>query len=175
MEIPEDLRVVLPGHHVNLRYEGHEKSYSPKGKTLLQAMIYCSEEAAVSYIEAKHHSKEAYQKQKEEIAECISALTVKQFPFLAGKLRAIDVWTPSTYQRYLGTEVGSFMSFAFPKSSIPRELSNRVASFNHLYLAGQWLQMPGGLPIAVTSGKKAILRIVKQDRIRKQTKTAKRP
>ena len=161
--IPKELRSVLPGHHVNLRYEGHEKSYSPEGKSLLQAMIYCGEEAALSYIETKNRSVGEYKEQKSEIAGALSELIVKQYPFLEGKIRPVDVWTPATYHRVVGTQMGSFMSFAFPKRRIPAELENDVEPFENLMLAGQWLQMPGGLPIAVNSGKAAISRLLEKD------------
>ncbi|MBQ7670399.1 MAG: NAD(P)/FAD-dependent oxidoreductase [Clostridia bacterium] len=163
--IPGELRSVLPGHHVNLRYEGHEKSYSPEGKSLLQSMIYCDEETAVSYIKAKNDSKEKYEKLKSEAAETLQSLIVKNFPFLDGKMRAVDVWTPATYHRIVGTQMGSFMSFALPGRVIPKELKNDVPPFDNLMLAGQWLQAPGGLPIAVNSGKAAVMRIVEKDRL----------
>ena len=161
--IPEELRDVLPGHHVNLRYEGHERSYSPEGKSLLQAMVYCDEEAAVSYIETKNRSKEEYAKLKFAVAEALTGFIAKNFPFLDGKMRAVDVWTPATYHRVVGTQMGSFMSFVFPKRCIPKELKNDVPSFENLMIAGQWLQMPGGLPIAVNSGKSAVMRIIEKD------------
>ena len=161
--IPEELRSVLPGHHVNLRYEGHERSYSPKGKSLLQTMIYCDEKAATSYIEIKNNSEEEYANLKSKVAKALSGLIEKNYPFLDGKIRAVDVWTPATYHRIVGTQMGSFMSFAFSKHRIPKELKNDVPPFDNLMLAGQWLQSPGGLPIAVNSGKSAVMRILEKD------------
>ncbi len=163
LAIPEKLRTVLPGHHVNLLYDGHEKSYSPEGKSLLQTMIYCSEESALSYIEMRNNDKEEYARQKEGIAREVAGLITARFPFLDGRMRAIEVWTPATYKRILGTHVGSFMSFALPRRRIPKILNGEVASRDNLMLAGQWLQMPGGLPIAVNSGKAAIMKIAEKD------------
>ena len=34
---------------------------------------------------------------------------------------------------------------------------------NNLYLAGQWLMPPGGLPIALFTGKYAICRILRKE------------
>lgn len=35
---------------------------------------------------------------------------------------------------------------------------------NNLFIAGQWIMSPGGLPVAVVSGKFAVQRIMKKQR-----------
>ena len=39
-----------------------------------------------------------------------------------------------------------------------------VKGIDNLYLAGQWTSAPGGLPVAVTSGKFAVQRILKSQK-----------
>jgi hypothetical protein len=53
------------------------------------------------------------------------------------------------------------MSFLMPKNHLPLPLDNRVPSVKNLFLATQWLQSPGGLPLAADSGRNAIKRINK--------------
>ena len=38
-----------------------------------------------------------------------------------------------------------------------------VKGVSNLFIAGQWIMSPGGLPIAVVSGKFAVQRILKRD------------
>ena len=38
-----------------------------------------------------------------------------------------------------------------------------VKGIDNLFLAGQWIMSPGGLPIAVISGKFSVQRILKRD------------
>ena len=41
--------------------------------------------------------------------------------------------------------------------------SGKIKGLKNLYIAGQWIQMPGGVPLALMSGKFAIQRILKQE------------
>ena len=82
----------------------------------------------------------------------------------------LDVWTPATYRRYTNTEIGSYMSFLFPSKSLPKKLSNLVKEKPRVILASQWLQAPGGLPIAAQVGKDAIARIIQKEKHRKRAR-----
>ena len=84
---------------------------------------------------------------------------------MAGKLECIDVWTPATYERFTGSQMGSFMSFALPAGHVPKRITNRVAGVENLILATQWQMIPGGLPIAAESGRLAIKSIDKLERM----------
>lgn len=139
-----------------VRNDDHEKSYAPPGKTLLQTMVYCSEKDSVGFIEQRNRDRGSYAKRKDAIAAFISEALTERFGELKDHLTKLDVWTPATYHRYVDTEIGSFMGFAFPKKRLPIKLSNRIPGIDNVLLAGQWLQMPGGLPIAALSGRDAI-------------------
>ena len=43
--------------------------------------------------------------------------------------------------------------------------TGKVKGINNFYLSGQWMQGPGGLPIAMTQGKFAIQRICKKEKL----------
>ena len=62
--------------------------------------------------------------------------------------------TPLTYERYLGSYKGSWMT-AMPKGETNRRYPNKPESIQNLYFAGQRLTTPGGVPVAVTSGRAA--------------------
>lgn len=47
---------------------------------------------------------------------------------------------------------------------LPIPLSGVISGCDNVILATQWLQSPGGLPIAATSGKAAVDRIVKLEK-----------
>ena len=79
-----------------------------------------------------------------------------EFVRLKGKLQCIDVWTPATYKRYTGAEVGSYMSFILPKGKLPTRISPKIKGIENVFLATQWQHAPGGLPTAAGCGKKAV-------------------
>lgn len=155
IEIPQKYRKELPANYLMLREFSHEKEFAPEGKNILQTMIYCKEKEAVSFIKLSE-DKQAYKARKQRIAQNILQIIVEKFPSLQDKISCIDAWTPATYRRFVGSEIGSWMAFALPPKTLPKKLDNRIKGLDNVILATQWLQTPGGLPIAASSGKRAI-------------------
>ena len=58
---------------------------------------------------------------------------------------------------------GAYMGFITTPSAKPARVKGTVKGLKNLYLAGQWVMSPGGLPVAVISGKFAIQRILKKE------------
>ena len=169
VEVPEKYRDELNTSYMMIREFSHEKSFSPEGKSLIQTMIYCVEDDACEFIELSR-DKVAYKEKKSKIAEDIKDIITDKLPALREKLQCVDVWTPATYRRYVNSEMGSFMSFALPSGSMPKKISNSIKGLKNVVLATQWLQAPGGLPIAAMSGVDAIKTILKKEK-RKKRKT----
>ena len=141
-----------------VREFSHDPSSAPAGQTLLQTMTICDEETSRRFI-ALREDREAYALRKRYLAKWLERAIVEKFPELDGHLTCIDVWTPATYNRYTGSEMGSFMSFAFGAKVLPLRLSGSIHGLRNVTMANQWLQAPGGLPIAAESGKTAIEKI----------------
>lgn len=163
LEVPSEYKQELPTDYLLLREFSHEKEFAPEGKNLLQTMIYCKEKEALSFISLSR-DKTAYKAKKERISQIISKIITDKFPSLREKVNCIDVWTPATYRRYVGSEMGSWMAFALPPKTMPKKLDNRVKGLKNVILATQWLQTPGGLPIAASSGRRAIETILKREK-----------
>ena len=119
----------------------------------------------ISFIhDLRRENRDEYKKKKQELGALTAEAISDHFPGLKNKLQLLDVWTPATYRRYVDSEIGSFMSFAMPKGRLPIKLKNRVPGRDRILLAGQWLQMPGGLPIAAATGKDAVDAIDRMER-----------
>ena len=155
IEIPPKYRSLLHNEAFALREFSHEKSFAPENKQILQALCFCDENTSRDFINMRSN-KSAYNAEKQELAATLKGLIEAKLPRLKDKLACIDVWTPATYQRYVDSQIGSFMSFALPKGRLPIRQSNRIKGLDNVILATQWQQMPGGLPIAADGGKKAI-------------------
>lgn len=171
LEIPEKYKQELRADYVMLREFSYEQSFAPKGKNLLQTMTYCFEDDACSFIRLSK-DKAAYRQTKGRIAQITQQIILEKFPVLQEKLQCLDVWTPATYHKYVGTEVGSFMSFILPPGKAPLRLSNRVKGLKNVVLASQWLQAPGGLPIAAEAGFYSVKTILKREKKLARTASA---
>ncbi len=160
-DVPEEYVRPLGTKQLIVREFSHEPSYAPKGKNILQTMTFCFDEDCEEFIRLRREDKAGYNARKERLADIIRSLIEEHCPTLRGRLSLIDFWTPATYERFIGSKVGSFMSFAIPEKFIPIPLDSGIDGVKNLFLATQWQQSPGGLPIAAGQGKAAIEKINK--------------
>lgn len=65
------------------------------------------------------------------------------------------VATPLTYERYLHSYKGSWMSM-MEKGNNPGYYPSKPKSIQNVYFAGQHLRSPGGLSVAAESGRRAV-------------------
>lgn len=169
-DVPKEYVDILHTEQVILREFSHEPSYAPEGKNILQTMTFCFEKDCNEFIRLRREDKEAYKAKKEQLSSILQMLIEEHCPSLRGRLTIIDVWTPASYERFIGSQVGSFMSFALPESHIPVCLDGSDTGVDNLLLATQWQQSPGGLPIAAECGKKAIETISEIEKKKQRSK-----
>lgn len=106
----------------------------------------------------------SYDEKKKELADIMMDRLGERFPQLKGKFAVWDVATPLTYERYCGTYKGSWMTIMQankPQASYPLK-SQSIAG---LYFAGQRMQAPGGVPVAVSTGRGAVQYLCKDSGI----------
>ncbi|MBQ2876250.1 MAG: NAD(P)/FAD-dependent oxidoreductase [Clostridia bacterium] len=163
IKLTEGQRVRLLSEHLVLREFSHEPSFSPYGRSIIQTMSFLGEEACRHFIEMRKRSLTEYRHYKERMARATERVILDRFPELRGRLTLLDAWSPASYERYTGAEVGSYMSFTLPKSFIPTRCRLRIPSLKNVLLSGQWLQPPGGLPTAAELGRAAIREIERME------------
>lgn len=136
----------------------HEPSWSPEGKSVIQMTATQSD---ADYLWWSSLPKDEYHAQKARVAQGFADGLRALLPEAAASLELLDCWTPLTYERYCGAYRGSYMGFMAVPGAKAVECPGTVEGLPGLYLAGQWVTSPGGLPVAATSGKFAIQRIRK--------------
>ncbi len=142
-------------------YSAFEPKHAPEGKALIQVKILENENEYLYWENLYKTDKKKYNEEKKNAAKEIERMIYERFPSAKGKLELLDVWSPYTYTRYCNAYRGVYMSFITTKHSkgtfnIPGVIKN----LDNVFLAGQWLQLPGGLPVAITTGKFAVQRIM---------------
>ena len=96
-----------------------------------------------------------YAQEKRKLAEAVIAAVSKKCPQVEGNVEVWDVATPLTYERYLRSYKGSWMSNMLPgekQTSYPA----KPEGIADVYFAGQRLVAPGGLPTAVDTARTAV-------------------
>ncbi len=107
--------------------------------------------------------RKAYLNEKQILGERVKEVIEARFPSLKGDLDLLDVATPYTYHRYCNSSYGGYMSFAWTSRNSMLMHNGRIRKLKNFYVSGQWTQMPGGLPLALASGKFSIQRILKKE------------
>jgi phytoene dehydrogenase-like protein len=95
-----------------------------------------------------------YGEKKREVFETLRDRLEEHFPLMKGKMKVWDVATPLTYERYCGTYRGSWMTKT-PPGHGRIIYPSKSKTIGALYFAGHRLQPPGGLPIALITGRRA--------------------
>ena len=96
------------------------------------------------------------------VANEVAKRIEKAFPEVKDTMEYLDAWTPLTYERYCNAYHGSYMSFVTTPYGKQIKMKGQLKGIKNLYVAGQWTNSPGGLPVAVASGKFAVQRILKK-------------
>ena len=146
---------------MSVKSYAYDKSFAPEGRTVLQANVVQSDE---DYRYWESLSKEEYKARKAELSEQLVERIVKAFPELDGRIEILDCWTPLTYNRYCNAYHGSYMGFVTTVGNKQMRFKGVVKGVSNLFVAGQWVMSPGGLPIALVSGKFAVQRILRRDK-----------
>lgn len=141
----------------------YEPAFAPEGKMILQTNFSQTEDD-YRYWETLYTDEVGYKRKKAEIAEQAVQRVVKEYPFLKGKIRVIDTWSPMTYDRYCNAYKGAYMSFVTTKQAKSITVPGVIKGIDNVLLASQWLMGPGGLPTAAAMGKFAAWRIIKRNK-----------
>lgn len=149
---------------MNCKGFDYEPSFSPEGKGILQSTFSQSEEDYKYWVNL-YNDRDKYRNEKLRLAEEIKNRVITQYPFLEGKIRVLDVWTPATYNRYVNAYRGAYMSFIITKGAKNKRVAGKIKGLGNVMIASQWLMGPGGLPTAAAMGKFAAQRIMKREKM----------
>ena len=151
--------------HLTLRsYAFDPKSFVKDNKTVMSVLVdqYATE---YEYWKNLYKDRNSYLKKKNQIGDMIMARIIDKFPEMKGHIKLLDIATPKTLNRYTNASRGAFMGFLFTSKKSMFSHPGTMKGLKNLYMAGQWFQAPGGLPLAMVEGKFAVQRICKKEKL----------
>lgn len=152
--------------HLTIRnYNYDRETFVKNGKTIYSVLIDQYSTNYSYWNDLYKNNPKEYRKKKEELAQAVLGRIVAKFPQLKGNLKILDVSTPKTLNRYTNASRGAYMGFLFNHRSNMFTHSGFVPGLRNFLMAGQWMQCPGGLPLALAEGKFAIQRICKIEKL----------
>lgn len=147
---------------IRLRDYSYDECFIKDGKTVVQVMIPQLDSDYSFWNNIK--DKAQYNKEKLILANAVIDEIVRKFPQLLGKIEILDTCTHKTFERYVHSYHGSFQPFILTAKGKMLNHNGKIGNVKNLLLASQWGITPGGIPIAMLSGKFAIQRTLKAER-----------
>ena len=78
----------------------------------------------------------------------------------------MDEATPLSYERYTGNWLGSTCGWLMTKETMPmliKGIPKTLPGLGNFYLAGQWVEPGGSVPLAAASGRNVIQMLCAKD------------
>lgn len=149
---------------ISLKQYPNEKRFAPEGASVIRTTIMTTEYDYFKKLKEK--SEEEYKIEKSRIGQEIIKRVENVYPEIKGKVEIVDVTTPVTYERYCNAYKGAWMAFDMVANAKAIRSSGYIKGVKNLYVAGQWIWIPGGLPSALVGGKWAVQRICKDEKVK---------
>jgi phytoene dehydrogenase-like protein len=136
-----------PNDYLYVRVYNDDPAFAPPGHAVVQAMLQTRYEWW-----AKTGTR--YQHEKDATADRVVASLDQHFPGVKSSVRMIDVSTPLTFWRNARAWRGAFEGWlpSNPFTHIPKQLPG----LDRFYMAGQWVEPGGGVPMAIMSGRHVV-------------------
>ncbi|OPL14674.1 MAG: hypothetical protein AVO34_05925 [Firmicutes bacterium ML8_F2] len=136
-----------------------DPSLAPAGKTVVGASLYSSYDywRKVSGDKSRHEAK------KEQLVEQVTGVVEKRFPPARGKIEAMDVVTPVTYERYTNVYKGAYMGWIVPPEEGRFKIPKELPGLKDFYQIGQWIEPPAGMHGSMLTGRHVIQLICRRD------------
>ncbi len=142
-----------------LRVFNYSSEFAPKGNSVIQVML----ETEWEYWYDLQQNREAYEKEKESIAQNILECLERYYPGISEQVDVVDIATPHTTWRYTLNHKGSPMGWLMTKESIMTQIPRTLPGLENFYMAGQWVLPGGGVPSSVYTGRNVIQILCKKD------------
>lgn len=135
-----------------------DPSLAPEGKTVLRVVLISDYDFWKALQEGGK-----YKEEKERVSETVISLLEQRFPGISSEVEMVDVATPLTFERYTGSRNGSIVGWDFTTETAFKPLPKTLSGLRNFWMAGQWVEVGGGIPIVALSGRNVIQLIVKAE------------
>jgi phytoene dehydrogenase-like protein len=127
---------------------------APPGKSVIQMTL----ESTYGYWQ-RIYGRRLYDMEQLQVADILIEFLERLYPGIDDDIEVKDVATPLSYERYTGNWLGSTCGWLLTDKTIMmmvKGLSKRVPDLENFYMAGQWVEPGGSVPIVAMSGRNVV-------------------
>jgi phytoene dehydrogenase-like protein len=144
---------------LGLHIYNQDPTLAPKGKTLITTGLL----ADYAYWSDLYERPDEYEAAKYALAQEVIRRMDQWCPGLAGQVEMLDVATPATFHRYTLNWQGSFEGWLATPANWLERIQKTLPGLRNFHMAGQWVEIGGGLPSAAFSGRHVVQLLCQQD------------
>ena len=138
-----------------------DPTFAEAGKTCLNVMF---ESYAHDYWQnLRENDQKKYKEEKERIAGIVIAGLDEKIGDIKERVEVVDVATPATFSRYTNNWQGGYEGWLPGPGTLTMRIKKELPGLKNFYMAGQWVESTGGLPLAMLSGRNVTQIICKKD------------
>lgn len=137
-----------PNRHLYLRVYNDDPAFAPPGHAVVQAML----ETDYDWWATRGAR---YQAEKDDTTMRVLDALEQHLPRVKGNVQMTDIATPLTFWRSARSWRGAFEGW-LPSSDAFKHVSKQLPGLDGFYMAGQWVEPGGGVPMAVMSGRQVV-------------------
>lgn len=156
--LPEAVLVAgEPRREIGVKHYCFDPSLAPPGKSVMAIIVRTD----YSYWQ-RIYGRRLYDEEQRQVSDILRAYLEGWHPGLNAAVEYADETTPLSYERYTGNWKGSTCGWLLTPQTMPlliRGVPHTLPGLENFYLAGQWVEPGGSLPLAAASGRNAIQRL----------------
>lgn len=150
-----------PRHEIGVKHYCFDKSLAPDGKSVIEIIV----RSDYSYWQ-RIYGRRIYDTEQSQVSGIIVDHLERWYPGIKKDIEFVDETTPLSYERYTGNWMGSTCGWLMTKetmSMLTKGIPKTLPGLGNFYMAGQWVEPGGSVPLSAASGKDAIQLICASD------------
>jgi len=151
-----------PRHEIGVKHYCFDPSLAPPGKSVVEVML----PSEYGYWQ-RIYGRKLYDTEQIQVANQVIDFLERLYPGIREQIEVVDVATPLSYERYTGNWQGSTCGWLLTKDTMKLMLlgvPKTLPGLKNFYMAGQWVEPGGSVPLAAMSGRNAVQLICHADK-----------
>lgn len=150
-----------PRHEIGVKHYCFDQSLAPEGKSVIEVIV----RSDYSYWQ-RIYGRRLYDTEQAQVSGIIVDHLEGWHPGIKKDIEFVDEATPLSYERYTGNWLGSTCGWLMTTktmSMLIKGVPKTLPGLGHFYMAGQWVEPGGSVPLAAASGRNVIQLICHED------------
>lgn len=150
-----------PQEAICVKHYCFDPSLAPPGKSAVVVMM----KSEYSYWH-RIYARRLYDTEQLQVGDIVTAFLEQLYPGIGGQVEVEDMATPVSYERFTGNWRGSTSGWLLTKDTMRmmiQGLPKTLPALSDFYMAGQWVEPGGSVPVVAMSGRNVVQLICDAD------------